>query len=100
MNALEQRLSYRALRFLLELRSPHQRGRPQLARHALIICTIVDPAAANDSKFGKMVSDVNEVRSAWAKPLTIDLMDAAEFQEVLLILIRRNLHTVFAEDVD
>ncbi|GAB4212936.1 MAG: hypothetical protein OHK0022_49410 [Roseiflexaceae bacterium] len=27
-------------------------------------------------------------------------MDAAEFQEVLLILIRRNLYTVFAEEVD
>lgn len=95
-----EHLDRRALQYLLELRSPLHRGRPRIAQRALIICTTVDAAAANESKFGKMVSDVNELRPAWAKPLTIDLMDAAEFQEVLLIFIRRNLRTVFTEDVD
>lgn len=93
-------LDRRALQYLLELRSPLQRGRPRIAQRALIICVTVDPGEANDSKFGKMVNDVSELRLAWTEPLTIDLMDAAEFQEVLLILIRRNLRTVFAADVD
>ena len=95
-----EHLDRRALQYLLELRSPLQRGKPRIAQRALIICVTVDPGEANDSKFGKMVNDVSELRLAWTEPLTIDLMDAAEFQEVLLILIRRNLRTVFAADVD
>ncbi|NNJ13094.1 hypothetical protein EKD04_022470 [Chloroflexales bacterium ZM16-3] len=87
-------------RYLLELQSPIQRGAPRLARRSLIICASVDPAAAEDSKFAKMISEVPELRAAWPRRMVIDLMDAAEFQEVLLRLVRQNLNAVFAEDVD
>ncbi len=87
-------------RYLLELRSPIQRGTPHLARRSLIICASVDPAAAEDSKFAKMISEVPELRAAWPRRMVIDLMDAPEFQEVLLRLVRQNLNAVFAEEVD
>jgi hypothetical protein len=83
-----------------DIQSPLQRGRPQIARPALIICAIVAPSEANDDKFAKMVSDIKELRAAWPKRLEIGLMEAAEFQEVLFTLIRRNLQAAFSEDVN
>lgn len=85
---------------LLELRTPTQRGTPHLARRALIVCVAVDPTAAEKSKLAKVIDKLPELRVAWDRRMTIDLMDAEEFQEVLLSLVRQNLNAVFAEDVD
>lgn len=93
-------LDRRALPYLLELRSPLRRGRIQIAQRALIICATVEPSGAGDSKFCKMVNDVKELRPAWTHRLHIDLMDATEFQEMLLTFIRRNLYAVFRDDID
>ncbi len=93
-------LDKRCWPYLLELRSPIQRGRPRLAQRALIVCASVDPAEAGDSKFGKMVNEVKELRAAWPNRLEIGLMDVDEFVPVMLTLIRRNLNTIFGKDVD
>ena len=70
-----------------------------VAQRALVVCASVDPTTANDSKFGKLVNDIKELRAAWPNRLDIGLMDVAEFVEVMVFLVRRNLNTVF-EGVD
>jgi hypothetical protein len=96
----EYRLDRRCWPYLLELRSPIQRGKPRVARRALIVCASVDPTGAGDSKFGKLVNDIKELRAPWPNRLDIGLMDVDEFVPVMLILLRRNLNTIFADEVD
>ncbi len=93
-------LDKRCWPYLLELRSPIQRGKPLVAQRALIVCASVEPTTANDSKFGKLVNDIKELRAAWPNHLDIGLMEVAEFIEVMMFLILRNLNTVFEEGVD
>ncbi len=71
-----------------------------MAQRALIVCASVDPTVAGDSKFGKLVNDIKELRAVWPHRLDIGLMDVAEFVPVMLTLIRRNLNTIFADGVD
>ncbi|KAB8142902.1 hypothetical protein F8S13_11655 [Chloroflexia bacterium SDU3-3] len=93
-------LDKRALLYLLELRNPFQRGRPHLPRRALVISVTANPESLEENKFGKMVNEIKELRRFWSDHMVIDFMDAPEFQEVLLIFIRRNLQAVFANDID
>ena len=85
---------------LEELRSPIQRGKSRVAQRAVIVCASVDPSAAGDSKFGKQVNDIKELRAVWPHRLEIGLMDVDEFVPVMLTFIRRNLNTIFADGVD
>jgi hypothetical protein len=93
-------LDSRALRYLLELCSPLHRGLPNVARRGLIICASVEPAAAADTKFGKMLHEIKELRAVWPNRLEIKQMDADEFVPVMLTFLRRNLNTVFAGEFD
>jgi hypothetical protein len=72
-------LDSRALRYLLELCSPLHRGLPNVARRGLIICASVEPAAATDTKFGKMLHEIKELRAVWPNRLEIKQLDAEEF---------------------
>ncbi len=93
-------LDKRALQYLIELRSPIHRGKPHIARCAMIICAAIEPDNADDHKFAKLVNEVNELRVYWPRRLEIGLMEAREFQEVLFILIRHNLHAIFTDDMN
>jgi hypothetical protein len=93
-------LDKRCWPYLLELRSPLQRNKPLIAQRALIVCASVEPATAGESKFGKLVNDIKELRPYWPKHLAIELMDGEEFIEVMVSLIRKNLNAVFDESVD
>lgn len=86
--------------YLTELRSPIQRNKPLIAQRAPIVCASVEPTTGGDSKFGKLVNDMKELRPYWPNRLAIGLMDVAEFVEVMVALVRRNLNAVFAEGVD
>jgi len=86
--------------YLSELRSPIQRGKPRVAQRALIVCASVDPASAGDSKFGKLVNDIKELRAVWPNRLELGLMEVSEYVEAMLTLVRRNLNTLFGDDVD
>jgi hypothetical protein len=92
-------LDRRAMQYLLELCNPLQRGQPGIARRGLIICASVDPAIAGENKFGKMVNEIKELRAVWPNRLEIRLMDADEFVHVMLTFLRRNLNTVFADNI-
>lgn len=93
-------LDRRVLQYLLELCNPIRRGQPNTARRGLVICASVEPAVGGDSKFGKLVNEIKELRAVWPNRLEIKHMEANEFVPVMLTFIRRNLNAVFADNLD
>lgn len=93
-----------ALNWLLDLRMPVQRGRPLVAKRALILCGTEDVTAQSRGPIAKMMDKTEVLRRAWFERLVFQRMDADvesdEFERIMTKLLRQNLNAIFGEGTD
>jgi hypothetical protein len=103
-----------AINWLLALRAPLRRGRPPIARRALILCGTEDVEARTTGPLGKLMDKTEHLRRAWYHQLVFPRLNetpkdkdgkddeyaATEFDQIMARLLRQNLNAVFGADVD
>jgi hypothetical protein len=103
-----------ALNHVLKFRMSPQRGKPLVARRALILCSTEDVEARTTGPLGKLMDKTEQLRRAWYYRLVFprlnetpkdehgkdDEQAATEFDQIMVRLLRQNLNAVFGADVD
>jgi hypothetical protein len=98
-----QHLGWRALPWLLELRTPLNLYHEPIAERALILCGTEDVQAKSAGPFRKLMTreQGSEFSLAWRERLEFRPMEPlGEFIDVMLTLIEQNLQAAFGDDVD
>jgi len=95
-----QYLDERALHWLLLLRTHAEEGHPLLARHSLVFSGQVEPGGEESSKFARIMNGQSETKLAWPHKMLLTPMALPEFVAIVVVMIRRNLDTVFGSDVN
>jgi hypothetical protein len=99
-----------ALNWLLHLRAPPQRGKPLVARRALILCGTEDVNAKKTGPLGRLMEKTEQLRHAWYRKLVFRPLNeqaepangtgVTEFDQIMVRLLRQNLNAVFGDEVD
>jgi hypothetical protein len=98
-----QHLDWRALPWLLELRTPLNLYHAPIAERALILCGTEDVQAKSAGPFRKLMTreQGSEFSLAWRDRLEFRPMEPlGEFIDVMLTVIEQNLQAAFGDDID
>lgn len=103
-----------ALNHVLTFRRSPERGKPLVARRALILCGTEDVEARTTGKIGKLMEKTEQLRCAWYQRMVFPRLneipkdehgndrddEATEFDEIMVRLLLQNLNANFGSEVD